>query len=65
MLVAPAMNPNMWNHPAVQENINKLKTWNVRFVEPEAGPVACGDTGYGRLAEIDTIFRAAKDVLEG
>ncbi len=65
VLVAPAMNPNMWNHPAVQENINKLKTWNVRFVEPEAGPVACGDTGYGRLAEIDTIFRAAKDVLEG
>ncbi len=63
VLVAPAMNPNMWTHPAVQTNIEKLKSWHVRFVEPSEGLVACGDMGYGKLAEIETIFKAAVDVL--
>jgi len=64
VLIAPAMNPNMYLHPAVQENISKLKSWGVHFVEPDEGEVACGDVGYGKLAEIDRIFRAVQDVIE-
>jgi phosphopantothenoylcysteine synthetase/decarboxylase len=64
-LIAPAMNPNMWAHPAVQANIERLKGWGARFVEPAEGLVACGDMGYGKLAEVETIFKAAVDVLNG
>jgi len=63
-LIAPAMNPAMYSHPAVQENIEKLKKWGVGFIEPAVGIVACGDEGRGRLAEIEDIFKAAKDVIE-
>ena len=63
-LIAPAMNPFMYAHPAVQENIEKLKKWGVGFIEPATGIVACGDEGKGRLAEIEDIFKAAKDVIE-
>jgi len=58
VIVAPAMNPNMYKHPAVTENIKKLTTWGVTFVNPAAGKVACGDEGYGRLAEIEDIYKA-------
>jgi phosphopantothenoylcysteine synthetase/decarboxylase len=58
------MNPAMYAHPAVQENIEKLKKWGVGFIEPAVGIVACGDEGRGRLAEIEDIFKAAKDVIE-
>ncbi|MFW5771428.1 MAG: flavoprotein [Spirochaetota bacterium] len=64
VMIAPAMNPNMWSHSAVQENVEKLKKRGVRFVEPESGLVACGDEGSGRLASIDEIYRMAKDVIE-
>jgi len=64
VLVAPAMNPNMYSHWAVQENIKKLIEHGVHFVDPEDGLVACGDTGKGKLAEIDTIFEMAKNVIE-
>lgn len=63
VLIAPAMNPNMWQHPAVRENCAKLKGWGVRFVEPDAGEVVCGDSGHGKLADIEVIFKAAQDVL--
>ncbi len=65
VLIAPAMNPNMWCHPAVQDNVEKLKSRGVKFVEPGSGLVACGDEGKGRLASIEEIFRMAKDVIEG
>ncbi len=65
VLIAPAMNPNMWKHPAVRENVTRLEKWGVRFVEPAEGMVACGDLGYGKLAEIETIYRVACDVLDG
>ncbi len=64
VVIAPAMNPNMWNHTAVQENIKKLKKWGIQFVDPDTGPVACGDSGQGRLAEINDIYKAAIDVIE-
>lgn len=63
VLIAPAMNPNMWGHQAVRENIQKLKSWGVRFVDPMEGHVACGDIGYGKLADIETIYRVALDVI--
>jgi phosphopantothenoylcysteine decarboxylase/phosphopantothenate--cysteine ligase len=59
------MNPNMYSHKAVQANIKRLKEWGIKFVEPDDGPVACGDQGIGRLADIDAIYRAAAGVIEG
>ena len=60
VLVAPAMNVNMWNHPAVGENLTTLRGRGVHVVEPEAGELACGDEGTGRLADLEKIFEASK-----
>src|SRR5262252_10875705 len=51
VVIAPAMNVNMWNHPATQANLDVLKKRGVRVVEPETGYLACGMTGSGRLAD--------------
>ncbi len=51
VIVAPAMNVNMWEHPATQANMETLESRGVRIVPPESGPLACGMTGSGRLAE--------------
>jgi phosphopantothenoylcysteine decarboxylase / phosphopantothenate---cysteine ligase len=51
ILVAPAMNVNMWRHPATEENVERLRQRGVRFVGPEAGALACGWEGEGRLAD--------------
>jgi phosphopantothenoylcysteine decarboxylase/phosphopantothenate--cysteine ligase len=59
ILVAPAMNGKMWEHPATKENVEKLKSRGVEFVGPEEGMLACGYEGLGRLWKIDDIaFRA-------
>src|SRR3984893_2992394 len=63
VVVAPAMNVNMWNHPATQENIQILRQRNVKIVEPDAGYLACGMTGSGRLAENEAIVAAAMEAL--
>jgi phosphopantothenoylcysteine decarboxylase / phosphopantothenate---cysteine ligase len=55
VVLAPAMNSNMWAHPATQENVGILRKRGHRFVEPEEGILACGMTGPGRLAEPDRI----------
>jgi len=65
VLVAPAMNPNMYKHPAVQENIKILKSRGVSFVDPSEGLVACGDEGVGKLADIHDIFRSAENAVKG
>ncbi len=65
VLIAPAMNPNMWAHSALQENIKRLKSWGVKFISPEKGKVACGDEGEGRLADVENIFKAAENALKG
>jgi phosphopantothenoylcysteine decarboxylase/phosphopantothenate--cysteine ligase len=59
VVVAPAMETHMWNHPATQANIATLRARGVVVVEPEAGPLASGRTGQGRLAPIATIVEAA------
>ena len=63
VVIAPAMNPNMWSHPAVQKNITKLKSWGITFIEPDEGVVACGDEGKGKLADIEKIFKEAVSVI--
>jgi phosphopantothenoylcysteine decarboxylase/phosphopantothenate--cysteine ligase len=59
VLVAPAMNVEMWNHPATQENIARLRARGVEFVDPDAGYQACGEVGVGRLAEVEQIVARA------
>jgi phosphopantothenoylcysteine decarboxylase / phosphopantothenate---cysteine ligase len=63
VVVAPAMNVNMWNHPATQANLELLRRRGVRIVEPGDGYLACGMTGPGRLAENDLIVAAALEAL--
>ena len=59
VLMAPAMNPAMWSHPATQENLARLQARGITFVGPGAGDMACGDEGTGRLSEPDLIVDAA------
>jgi len=56
VVIAPAMNENMWLNPIVQKNIEKLKTMSFYFVDPEYGPMACGGEGVGRMARIEAII---------
>jgi phosphopantothenoylcysteine decarboxylase/phosphopantothenate--cysteine ligase len=63
VIVAPAMNVNMWQHPATQANIETLANRNVRIVAPESGYLACGMVGAGRLAENEAIVEAVLRVL--
>ena len=61
VMIAPAMNEGMWRNLAVKENIDKLKSRGVKFIEPEEGELACKTTGPGRLADLDTIFERVKN----
>jgi len=63
VLLAPAMNPRMWRHPATQANRALLRRRGVRFVGPGSGRVACGDDGEGRMAEPTDILAAIADIL--
>ena len=63
VVVAPAMNVNMWNHAATQANLEILRKRGVRIVEPGSGYLACGMTGPGRLAENETIVAAVLEAL--
>lgn len=59
ILIAPAMNGKMWDHPATKENVATLGSRGVEFIGPEAGILACGYEGLGRLWKVDEIaFRA-------
>jgi phosphopantothenoylcysteine decarboxylase / phosphopantothenate---cysteine ligase len=63
VVVAPAMNVNMWNHPATEANLEILRQRGVKIVEPDSGYLACGMTGPGRLAENDSIVAAVLEAL--
>jgi phosphopantothenoylcysteine decarboxylase/phosphopantothenate--cysteine ligase len=63
VIVAPAMNVNMWQHPATQANLETLRRHNVRIVEPGSGYLACGMEGGGRLAEESAVVAAVAEVL--
>lgn len=58
VIVCPAMNQAMWNHPATQENCHKLKMRGVIFIGPDEGLQACGEEGFGRLAPVSSIINA-------
>jgi phosphopantothenoylcysteine decarboxylase/phosphopantothenate--cysteine ligase len=60
VVVAPAMNTNMWEHPATQRNVLFLRERGVFVVEPGAGELACGDYGSGRMADPDSIVAEVK-----
>jgi len=64
VVVAPAMNVNMWNHPATQENLERLRGRGVHVVNPNEGYLACGMTGAGRLAGQDAIVSTVREVLQ-
>jgi len=63
VILAPAMNVNMWNHAATQANLEILRKRGVKIVEPGSGYLACGMTGQGRLAENENIVAAVLEAL--
>jgi phosphopantothenoylcysteine decarboxylase/phosphopantothenate--cysteine ligase len=63
VVVAPAMNVNMWEHPATQQNLEVLRKRGVTIVEPGSGYLACGMTGPGRLAENEAVVAAVMQAL--
>jgi phosphopantothenoylcysteine decarboxylase/phosphopantothenate--cysteine ligase len=63
VVVAPAMNVNMWQHAATQENVEMLRARGVRIIDPDEGYLACGMTGAGRLAGQQAIVAAVREVL--
>jgi len=63
VLVAPAMNDNMYSHPVTQKNIAQLKAIGCRFVEPVSGDLACGRVGVGHIASDDTILDSIEKLV--
>ena len=63
VLIAPAMNVRMWDHPATQRNLATLKGDGILTVGPDNGDMACGEYGAGRMAEPETIVAAIRDAL--
>jgi len=63
LIVVPAMNTNMWNHPITKEHIDKLCSWGVTIIEPQSKTLACNTEGIGALAEIDKIGDVLDDKL--
>ena len=63
ILLAPGMNTGMWNNPATQANLAKLRDYGYFFVEPTTGRLACRTEGVGRMADVETIFGAIQEML--
>ena len=63
IIIAPAMNCNMWENPIIQENLQKLSSLGYKILEPDSGFLACGYEGKGRLCELDRIFKATSESI--
>lgn len=63
VVIAPCMNTNMWENPAVEKNIETLKNRGIKVIEPDTGFLACGTNGKGRLADINLVYDTVKDIL--
>ena len=63
VLIAPAMNGKMWQHPATQRNLARLKEDGCQFIDPADGDLACGYQGIGRLAAVEDILQAVALVV--
>jgi phosphopantothenoylcysteine decarboxylase/phosphopantothenate--cysteine ligase len=64
LLIAPAMNSQMWNHPATQRNLATLRLDGVTVLDPDSGEQACGETGMGRMLEPSVLAEAAKAAFQ-
>ncbi|HOW35335.1 MAG TPA: flavoprotein [Candidatus Omnitrophota bacterium] len=64
ILIAPAMNTGMYENIIVQENITKLKKLGIGFIDPVKGKLACGTTGAGHLADVETIVKTVEQALK-
>lgn len=64
VIIAPAMNENMWAHPATQHNVDLLTYRGVHFIGPAKGKLACGDYGYGRMVQPEEILDAVAALLD-
>lgn len=62
-LFAPAMNTKMYDHPATQANMKRLKSYGYREIEPKSAVLACGDIGRGALADLDIIIKNIEETL--
>ena len=62
-IVAPAMNDQMWSHPAVQRNVSRIQADGVHLVEPVSGQLACGTEGKGKMAPVEDILKVAEGLL--
>ena len=65
VLIAPAMNGKMWEHPATRENVEKIQNRGAKLIGPEEGMLACGYEGIGRMWPVDGIVEAAGEILAG
>jgi phosphopantothenoylcysteine decarboxylase/phosphopantothenate--cysteine ligase len=65
VVVAPAMNDTMWNHPVIRANVAKLNQLGYHLVGPGEGWLACGRRGVGRMAEPQAILEAVREILKG
>jgi phosphopantothenoylcysteine synthetase/decarboxylase len=63
ILIAPAMNGKMWEHPATRRNVDTLKSFGVKMIGPSEGTLACGYEGLGRLAETPEVIAVVRDIL--
>ncbi len=63
ILLAPGMNPKMWQNPAVQDNVKLLKKRGALFAGPAAGHVACGPDGVGRMIEVEEILKQIAKII--
>jgi len=63
IIIAPAMNCNMWENPVIQDNLKKLNNLNFKILNPESGYLACGYEGKGRLCSLDKIFEETINIL--
>ncbi len=64
VVIAPAMNDNMYAHPTVKDNLLRLKSFGYKIVEPIKGDLACGREGVGHLAEVETIAKKIEELLK-
>jgi phosphopantothenoylcysteine synthetase/decarboxylase len=65
VVIAPAMNGKMYEHPVTQENLSKLRERGVIIIEPDTGELACGYEGVGRMASSEAIVREVNSCLSG
>lgn len=65
IMIAPAMNTNMWEHVTTRRNLEVLKSMDYQIIDPESGELACGHVGEGRLASLEVIIKNIENKLEG